>query len=105
MALHWESDIRDLSVRTDPRKLTIIVRNLVGNALNPYLSGYDSPTRLNIFSLPAPEYSGDRRMFRFMHNGWHNADNGGLNVLYRGRGDGTFEKLDPAAMGLQETRW
>src|SRR5262249_60161995 len=28
-----ESDIADIRVRTDPRKLTIIVRNLVGNAL------------------------------------------------------------------------
>jgi hypothetical protein len=33
VALEWESDTRDLTVRTDPRKLTIIVRNLVGNAL------------------------------------------------------------------------
>jgi signal transduction histidine kinase len=33
VALEWETDIRDLTVRTDPRKLTIIVRNLVGNAL------------------------------------------------------------------------
>jgi signal transduction histidine kinase len=33
VALEWESDARGLSLRTDPRKLTIIVRNLVGNAL------------------------------------------------------------------------
>ena len=33
VALEWETDVRDLTVRTDPRKLTIIVRNLVGNAL------------------------------------------------------------------------
>jgi len=33
VALEWETDIRDLTLRTDPRKLTIIVRNLVGNAL------------------------------------------------------------------------
>jgi len=36
VALEWETDIRetrDLVLRTDPRKLTIIVRNLVGNAL------------------------------------------------------------------------
>ena len=33
VALEWENDARDLIVRTDPRKLTIIVRNLVGNAL------------------------------------------------------------------------
>ena len=77
----------------------------VGNALNPYLPGYDTPTRLNIFSLPAAEYPGDRRMFRFMHNGWHNADNGGRNVLLRNKGDGTFETLDAAAMGMPETHW
>jgi signal transduction histidine kinase len=33
VALEWESSVRDRLVRTDPRKLTIIVRNLVGNAL------------------------------------------------------------------------
>ena len=78
---------------------------LVGNALDPYLPGYDSPTRLNIFSLPTPEYPGDRRMFRFMHNGWHNADNGGRNVLLRNKGDGTFETLDASSMGMPETHW
>ena len=78
---------------------------LVGNALNPWLTGYDTPTRLNIFKLPAPQYAGDRRMFRFMHNGWHNADNGGVNVLLHNRGDGTFETLDAAAMGMPETHW
>jgi enediyne biosynthesis protein E4 len=44
-------------------------------------------------------------MFRFMHDGWHQADNGGLNRLYRARGDGTFEPLDMKAMGMPETRW
>jgi enediyne biosynthesis protein E4 len=78
---------------------------VVGNALNPYLTGYDTPTRLNIFALPAPEYVGDRRMFRFMHNGWHNADNGGRNLLLRNKGDGTFETMDVAAMGMPETHW
>jgi signal transduction histidine kinase len=33
VALEWESKVGDVLVRTDPRKLTIIVRNLVGNAL------------------------------------------------------------------------
>ena len=33
VALEWESPAPDVVVRTDPRKLTIIVRNLVGNAL------------------------------------------------------------------------
>ncbi|MFY0583045.1 FG-GAP repeat domain-containing protein [Cystobacter fuscus] len=77
----------------------------VANALTTHLPDYATPTPFNFFHLPAPEYPGDRRMLRFMHNGWHDADNGGLNALYRGRGDGTFEKLDSAAMGLKETRW
>jgi Na+-translocating ferredoxin:NAD+ oxidoreductase RnfD subunit len=77
----------------------------VANALTTHLPGYDTPTPFNFFRLPPPEYPGDRRMLRFMHNGWHDADNGGLNVLYRGRGDGTFEKLDSVALGLKETRW
>jgi hypothetical protein len=78
---------------------------LVSNALAPYLPDYPRPTPLNLFKLPAPEYAGDRRMFHFMHNGWHNADNGGGNTLYRGHGDGTFERLDPKALGMPETHW
>ena len=78
---------------------------LVANAAAPYLPGYAQPTPLNAFHLPAAEYPGDRRMLRFMHDGWHDAGNGGLNVLYRGRGDGTFERLDSVKMGLPDTRW
>ncbi len=78
---------------------------LVTNALTTHLPGYDVPTPLNLFRLPAPAYDGDRRMFRFMHNGWHDADNGGKNLLYRGRGDGTYERLDSDAWGLPETHW
>ena len=34
VALEWDTEVpRELALRTDPRKLTIIVRNLVGNAL------------------------------------------------------------------------
>jgi PAS domain S-box-containing protein len=33
VALEWGRDVPDLSLVTDPRKLTIIMRNLVGNAL------------------------------------------------------------------------
>jgi signal transduction histidine kinase len=33
VSLEWDSNVRGLELRTDPRKLTIIVRNLVGNAL------------------------------------------------------------------------
>lgn len=78
---------------------------LVTNALSPYLPGYDTPVPLNVFALPEPAYDGDRRMLRFMHNGWHNADNGGLNVVYRNRGDGTFERVDAQQLGMPETRW
>ncbi|MFO0597839.1 MAG: FG-GAP-like repeat-containing protein [Myxococcaceae bacterium] len=75
------------------------------NALTTELPGYDRPTPLNVFKLPPPEYEGDRRALRFMHNGWHDADNGGKNVLYRGNGDGTYTRLDADAWGLPETRW
>ena len=60
---------------------------------------------LNVFRLPRPQDPGDRRMFHFMHDGWHNADNGGANVLYRGRGGGRLERLDTAALGMPETHW
>jgi signal transduction histidine kinase len=33
VALEWSADVPDVEVVTDPRKLTIVVRNLVGNAL------------------------------------------------------------------------
>jgi Na+-translocating ferredoxin:NAD+ oxidoreductase RnfD subunit len=78
---------------------------LVTNALTTHLPDYATPTPLNLFRLPAAEYPGDRRMFRFMHDGWHQSDNGGLNRLYRARADGTFEPLDMTALGMPETRW
>jgi Na+-translocating ferredoxin:NAD+ oxidoreductase RnfD subunit len=78
---------------------------LVTNALTTHLPDYAKPTPLNLFRLPAAEYPGDRRMFRFMHDGWHQSDNGGLNRLYRARADGTFEPLDMTALGMPETRW
>lgn len=78
---------------------------LVTNSVAPYLAGYPTPTPFNAFRLPDPEYPGDRRMLRFMHDGWHDASNGGMNTLYRGRGDGTYERLDSDAMGLPETHW
>jgi hypothetical protein len=78
---------------------------LIGNVLNPYLRDYGDSTKLNIFRLPQPAYPGDRRMFAFMHDGWHDANNGGRNVLLRNRGDGTFETMDAAALGMPETHW
>ncbi len=77
----------------------------VMNALTTHLPGYEQPTPLNIFKLPPVAYEGDRRALRFMHNGWHDADNGGKNQLYRGKGDGTYTRLDSDAWGLPETHW
>jgi hypothetical protein len=78
---------------------------IIGNVLNPYLREYGDSTKLSIFRLPQPAYPGDRRMFAFMHDGWHDANNGGRNVLLHNRGDGTFESVDVAAMGMPETHW
>ncbi|CAN5370296.1 hypothetical protein BH23VER1_BH23VER1_22990 [soil metagenome] len=76
----------------------------VANAFSPWLREYDPPRPFNIFALPAPEFEGDRRMFRFMHEGWHDADNGGENVFYLGTPSG-FVRQDAAAWGLDGTRW
>jgi len=78
---------------------------LVANSMSPYLLDYATPTPLDIFHLPQPEYAGDRRMFHFMHAGWHNAENGGPNVLFHNEGDGRFRKMDTAAIGLPQTHW
>jgi hypothetical protein len=78
---------------------------LIANAMNPILDQYPDSTRLSIFRLPEPAFPGDRRMFHFMHNGWHNADNGARNVLLRNRGDGTFESIDVGRAGMPETHW
>lgn len=78
---------------------------LIGNSLPPYLPDYPKPTPLTIFKLPQPEYPGDRRMFHFMHHTWNNAENGGRKALYHNLGQGRFEKMDMAAMGMPETHW
>lgn len=77
----------------------------VANAMPAFLTDYQPPVPFNFFALPQPEYEGDRRMFRFMHDGWHDANNGGTNVLYRQLEDGRFERLDAAALGMPETHW
>ncbi len=77
---------------------------LVANALTTHLPDYDAPTPFNLFDLPEPEYDGDRRMLKFFHNGWHDADNGGVNHLWRATETG-FELQDPAAIGMPETHW
>jgi hypothetical protein len=78
---------------------------LVTNALTTHLPDYEAPTPLNVFALPAPAFDGDRRMFRFMHNGWHDANNGGRTLLYRGTGRGIYERVDEKAWGMPETHW
>ena len=77
---------------------------LVGNAMTVELPGYDTPHYFNIFKLPAAEYEGDRRMLNVMHRTWHNANNAGENILYRGTPDG-FVKLDNKKLGFSGKRW
>jgi hypothetical protein len=78
---------------------------LITNAVAPYLPDYDRPTPLNVFALPPAAYPGDRRMFHFMHNGWHDADNGGPHLFYRGAAGGGFRKADASTLGLGATYW
>jgi hypothetical protein len=61
--------------------------------------------RLHLFELPQPAFEGDRRMFAFMHNSWHRADNGGPTEVLRNLGGGRFERLDASALGLTATHW
>lgn len=78
---------------------------IVGNTIATHLPGYDTKTPLNLFELPQPKFEGDRRMFDFMHESWHMANNGGLNYIYINLGDGTFKALNPQEIGMPETRW
>lgn len=78
---------------------------LVLNVWPNYLPNYTQPMHLNIFKLPQPEYDGDIRMFDFMHDSWHQSNNGGENTLYYQNPDHTFTRLDSKKMGLPETRW
>lgn len=76
----------------------------IGNAMAPELPDYDPPQRFNVFQLPQEQYPGDRRMFHFMHSTWHNASNGGRNILLR-QDHGRFHREDIAALGMPETHW
>lgn len=80
---------------------------IMTNVWPEYLPDYpaDKPQQLNLFKLPDPEYTGDERMFNFMHASWHMANNGGVNYLYLQNEDGTFTKQDTLAMNMPETRW
>ena len=79
---------------------------LLGNTLLRNLPDYDDPTPLNLFDLPQPQYEGDRRMFHFMHESWHNANNGGKNQLFVNTGDEMiFTEIPSSESKLVETRW
>ncbi len=78
---------------------------MVLNATSPLLTDYQPPRELNIFDLPPAQYDGDRRMLRFMHNGWHDADNGGGQVFYENvLHDGAL-KFVKKSVGLEQRRW
>lgn len=77
---------------------------IIGNAMNPWLPDYPQATPFTLFNLPQPAYKGDRRMLNVMHRSWHNAVNGGENVLYHNN-NGTLEKQDIASLGLSNTGW
>ncbi|MDQ3915665.1 MAG: CRTAC1 family protein [Actinomycetota bacterium] len=109
---------RDVSAASGVRRYTISVAAnvldhdsdgdqdlLIGQVLPTHLPGYDPPEKLNIFHLPEPTHEGDRRMFHFMHDGWHDADNGGRNILLENRGGGTFDEVPAGDVGMPETHW
>jgi Na+-translocating ferredoxin:NAD+ oxidoreductase RnfD subunit len=78
---------------------------LIANVLPTQLPDYETPTLLNLFHLPEPRFSGDRRMFNFMHASWNNANNGGLNEIFIQDRIGHFTQQDSTSWGLPETRW
>lgn len=78
---------------------------VIGNTIDTHLRDYTPVKKFNIFSLPQPEYEGDRRMFHFMHESWHMANNGGVNDFYIQNKDGKFELLDNNKINAPETRW
>ena len=78
---------------------------IIGNTIATYLPDYKTPTKLDLFNLPQPEYPGDRRMFNFMHDSGHNANNGGVNYFFVPDKNGHFNFMDPVKIGMPETKW
>jgi Na+-translocating ferredoxin:NAD+ oxidoreductase RnfD subunit len=78
---------------------------LVANVLPTDLPDYADSQPLNLFLLPQPQFSNDRRMFHFMHSSWNQANNGGLNTLLLSDGEGNFIQQNSVAWGLEATRW
>ncbi len=77
----------------------------VANVLPPYLKDYKGKVPFSLFNLPPPEYPKDRRMLHFMHESWHNSNNGGKNYLLLNEHGKVFSVLDSDKIGLKETRW
>jgi Na+-translocating ferredoxin:NAD+ oxidoreductase RnfD subunit len=78
---------------------------ILGNTVKTHLTDYDQPTKLDLFNLPKAEYPKDRRMFNFMHESWHQAENGGLNYLFIQDEFKKFILLDSKKIGMPETKW
>ncbi|MGZ3772812.1 MAG: FG-GAP-like repeat-containing protein [Pseudobdellovibrionaceae bacterium] len=78
---------------------------LILNVWPENLPDYKTPTKLNLFHLPQPEYAGDERMFNFMHDSWHMSNNGGENQLLLQNQEHKFVLQDAKQWGLPETRW
>ena len=78
---------------------------IIGNTIATHLPDYPTPTKLDLFKLPDSEYPGDKRMFNFMHESWHKAENGGINYLFVQDEKGFFKLLDPKSIGMPETKW
>ena len=75
-----------------------------GNTIRTHLPDYTDPTPLNLFELPKEEFEGDIRMYDFMHESWHMANNGAENFIFLNQGN-HFKQLDPKSLGMPETRW
>jgi len=81
---------------------------MIGNVWPKNLPDYpkNSPQKLNLFKLPQPEYEGDIRMFNFIHESWHMADNGGVNdLLIQDSKTKKFMIQDSSKIGLPEHFW
>jgi Na+-translocating ferredoxin:NAD+ oxidoreductase RnfD subunit len=78
---------------------------IIGNTIATHLPDYKTPTKLDLFALPKSEYEGDKRMYNFMHESWHKAENGGVNYLFVQKPNGGFDFMDPKKIGMPETKW
>lgn len=78
---------------------------IIGNTISTHLPDYKKETTLDLFNLPKEEYAGDKRMYNFMHESWHKAENGGFNYLFVQKQNGGFQFMDPKTLGMPETKW